>query len=241
MHNKLLLLLLFLLTPCIAVGKVYLVSVGVSDYPGSSMDLTLPDKDAQTITWLYSKNSGIKYCQLLNSDATVEKIILAMNKVYSLAGPEDIVVLFFSGHGYAGGFCAYDGNITYNKIRESMARSRCKNKMIFADACFSGDIRTNGSVSSSSISSAKKSNVMLFLSSRSNETSLENPSMKNGYFTYYLQKGLRGGADSDRNRVITAKELFNYVHRNVSADTYNEQHPVMWGKFSDNMPVMIWK
>lgn len=241
MHNKLLLLLLFLLTPCFAVGKVYLVSVGVSDYPGSSMDLTLPDKDAQTITWLYSKNSGIKYCQLLNSDATVEKIILAMNKVYSLAGPEDIVVLFFSGHGYAGGFCAYDGNITYNKIRESMARSRCKNKMIFADACFSGDIRTNGSVSSSSISSAKKSNVMLFLSSRSNETSLENPSMKNGYFTYYLQKGLRGGADSDRNRVITAKELFNYVHRNVSADTYNEQHPVMWGKFSDNMPVMIWK
>ena len=113
--------------------------------------------------------------------------------------------------------------------------------MIFADACFSGKIRTNSSSSQSELSDAKKANVMLFLSSRSDETSIERRDMDNGFFTTYLQKGLRGGADTNKDRIITAKELFNYVHTNVVKISNGKQHPVMWGKFSDNMPVMSWK
>ena len=230
-----------LLAPVFAQAKVYLVSVGIADYPGTTMDLTLPAKDAQTITWLYSKNSSMQYCQLLNEEATKAKIIAAMNKVFAMAGVNDIVVFFYSGHGYPGGFCAYDGNLDYKEVRNAMAKSKCKNKMIFADACYSGKIRTNGSASQSEVAAAKKANVMLFLSSRSDETSIERRDMKNGFFTTYLQKGLRGGADVNRNRIITAKELFDYVHRNVVKLSVGKQHPVMWGKFSDNMPVMSWK
>lgn len=233
--------LFVLLMPVSIEAKVYLVSVGITDYPGTSMDLTLPAKDAQIITWLYSKNSSLQYSQLLNENATKSKIVAAMNKVFSKAGTNDIVVFFYSGHGYPGGFCAYDGELGYDVIRKAMAKSKCKNKMIFADACFSGKIRTNGSISSSAaISAAKKSNVMLFLSSRSNETSIERRDMKNGFFTTYLQKGLRGGADVNKDRVITAKELYNYVHANVVNLSNGQQHPVMWGKFPDNMPVMSW-
>lgn len=242
MRRILLVAVIALLAPVFAQAKVYLVSVGIADYPGTSMDLTLPAKDAQTITWLYSKNTSMQYCQLLNEEATKAKIIAAMNKVFSMAGPNDIVVFFYSGHGYPGGFCAYDGDLDYKEVRAAMARSKCKNKMIFADACFSGKIRTNGtSASSSEVAAAKKANVMLFLSSRSDETSIERKDMANGFFTTYLQKGLRGGADANRDRVITAKELFNYVHANVVKLSGGEQHPVMWGKFSDNMPVMSWK
>lgn len=230
-----------LLMPVTVDAKVYLVSVGITDYPGNNMDLTLPAKDAQTITWLYSKNTDLQYCQLLDANATKSKIQAAMNQVYQRAGVNDIVVFFYSGHGYPGGFCAYDGNLSYKIIRKAMAKSKCKNKMIFADACFSGKIRTNGNSSQSQISAAKKANVMLFLSSRSNEMSIERRDMQNGFFTTYLQKGLRGGADVNKDRVITAKELFNFVHENVVRISQNQQHPVMWGKFSDNMPVMSWK
>ena len=242
MRRILLVAAIALLAPLFAQAKVYLVSVGIADYPGTSMDLTLPAKDAQTITWLYSKNTSMQYCQLLNEEATKAKIIAAMNKVFAMAGVNDIVVFFYSGHGYPGGFCAYDGNLDYKEVRDAMARSKCKNKMIFADACYSGRIRTNGSSASpSEVAAAKKANVMLFLSSRSDETSIERKDMKNGFFTTYLQKGLRGGADANRDRVITAKELFNYVHANVVRLSGGEQHPVMWGKFPDNMPVMSWK
>lgn len=230
-----------LLMPMAVNAKVYLVSVGITDYPGNNMDLTLPAKDAQTITWLYSKNTELQYCQLLDANATKAKIEAAMNQVYRRAGVNDIVVFFYSGHGYPGGFCAYDGNLNYKTIRKAMAKSKCKNKMIFADACFSGKIRTNGQSSQSQVSAAKKANVMLFLSSRSNEMSIERRDMQNGFFTTYLQKGLRGGADVNKDRVITAKELFNFVHENVVKISHNQQHPVMWGKFSDNMPVMSWK
>lgn len=232
-----------ILLPLLATAKIYLVSVGISDYPGTSMDLSLPAKDAQTITWLYSKNTAMQYCMLLDRNATKSRIIAAMNKVFSMAGADDIAVFFYSGHGYAGGFCAYDGNLSYADIRKAMSLSRSKNKMIFADACYSGNIRTDISSmnSQAEMSATKKANVMLFLSSRSDEFSIESTGMSNGLFTTFLQKGLRGGADANMDRIITAKELFNYVYRNVVKMSNGEQHPVMWGKFSDNMPVIKWK
>lgn len=238
-----LLILAFLLIICgQASAKIYLVSVGIANYPGTELDLTLPDNDAKTITWLYSKNSDVEYKQLLNSQATRSNIVNAITTLFDKASETDIVVLFFSGHGYPGGFLAYDDNLSYSQIRKAMAKSRSKNKMIFADACFSGKLRESGrhNSSSSAINSAKKANVMLFLSSRSNESSLEIPSMKNGFFTTYLQRGLRGNADANRDRTITAKELFDFVSTNVIKISKGKQHPVMWGKFSDDMPVMVW-
>lgn len=238
------LLMLFfvsVLMPVISDAKVYLVSVGISDYPGHEMDLRLPVKDAKTMTWLYTRNAELTYVQLLNENATTAKIIAAMDKVFSKAGSNDIVVMFYSGHGYSGGLYVYDGNLSYTQIRRSMAKSRCRNKMILADACFSGKLRTKSkSGSASSVESSDDANVMLFLSSRGDETSIERVGMKNGFFTNYLQKGLRGEADSDRNRTITAKELYDYVHSNVVELSNGKQHPVMWGKFDDDMPVMIW-
>lgn len=222
-----------------AEAKIYLVAVGVSDYPGTANDLTLPANDAQTIAWLYSKNTRVKYSLLLNSQATKARIKAAMKKVFSEAAANDIVVFFFSGHGYPGGFVAYDDMLDYSVVRDGMARSKCRNKMIFADACFSGKFRTGGN-SQSAVADAKKANVMLFLSSRSNETSLEKPGMKNGFFTTFLQRGLRGGADKNRDRTITAKELFDYVHTGVTKLSGNRQHPVMWGRFANTMPVMTW-
>lgn len=239
--NRLSRVVLFLLMLCTsASAKVYLVSAGIADYPGTSSDLTLCAKDAETIVQVYKKNTSLEYCLLLNEQATKERIVKAMKKVYKNATVNDIVVFFYSGHGYAGGFCAYDGNLSYGEVRKAMSGSKCRNKMIFADACYSGDMRTGGRSSQSTVSAAKKANVMLFLSSRSSETSAERSTMENGFFTTYLQKGLRGVADKNRDRLITARELFDYVHAGVIELSNGKQHPVMWGKFSDNMPVMKW-
>ena len=82
--------------------------------------------------------------------------------------------------------------------------------------------------------------VILFLSSRHNETSIERPGMKNGYFTACLVKCLKGAADDNRDRKITAKELFDSVRKGVIRLSNNEQHPVMWGNFSNDMVIMQW-
>jgi len=203
-------------------------------------NLRLTTKDAQTIVDLYSRNTSVDYSILLNDRATKSRILKAIKKVFNKASENDIVVFFFSGHGYPGGFCAYDGNLGYDEVRKAMSESMSKNKMMFVDACRSGGIRVDKTEAQSSINVAKKANVMLFLSSRNNENSIERRDMKNGFFTTYLQKGLRGNADSNRDRVITAKELFDFVHNGVSKVSGGKQHPVMWGNFNDNMIVMNW-
>ena len=224
-------------------ARVYLVSVGIADYsgfPSKINNLRLTTKDAETIVDLYSKNTSVDYSLLLNEKATKDRIVRAIKKVFNQASEDDLVVFFFSGHGYPGGFCAYDGNIGYDEIRKAMAKSKSKNKMMFVDACRSGGMRVDENSAQGAISAAKNANVMLFLSSRNNENSIERRDMQNGFFTTYLQKGLKGNADADRNRFITAKELFDFVHSGVSQISGGKQHPVMWGKFNDNMTVMKW-
>ncbi|MBO4307873.1 MAG: caspase family protein [Bacteroidales bacterium] len=236
-----LLLLLILLTPgASAFAKVYLVSVGISDYPGTANDLRLSAGDARAMTRLYQNKSGLVYRMLLNEEATVENIVSTMRRVFVSAGETDIVVFFFSGHGYPGGFRAYNGQLTYTQVRNAMSVSKSRYKMIFADACFAGDIRTGGRTSATTIAAAKRANVLLFLSSRGNEVSYERTSLGNSIFTAYMLKGLKGEADANHDNVITAKELFIYVNGNVSRATSGKQHPVMWGKFEDTMPIMTW-
>ena len=221
-----------------ANAKIYLVAVGVSDYPGNNKDLRLPANDAATVRYVYSKNSNAESVLLTNSDATKSAVLSKLRSTFAKATENDIIVFFFSGHGTKGAFCAYDAQIPYSEVRQAMASSRAKNKMIFADACFSGKMRQGRK--NTAEQSFNNYNIMLFLSSRGNETSIERRDMKNGFFTFCLQKGLRGGADVNKDRAITAKELFNYVSRHVKLLSSDKQHPVMWGKFSDNMIVMKW-
>lgn len=218
--------------------KIYLVSVGIADYPGTINDLRLPAADAETIMSIYKANSKASTMLLTNSEATRENIIDAMKELYGAASRKDIVVLFFSGHGYEhGGFVAYDEELTYDDIREAFSESRSKHKMIFADACFSGKFRaSNQSVRKKPFGD----DVMLFLSSRNDEVSFERPMMKNGFYTTCLERCLRGGADTNKDRVITAKELYRGVSKGVISLSEGKQHPVMWGSFDDEMPVMIW-
>ena len=221
-----------------ANAKTYLVAVGVSDYPGTDKDLRLPANDAATVQYIFSKNSNAESVLLTNSNATKSAILSKFRSTFAKASENDIIVFFFSGHGSKGAFCAYDAQIPYSEIRQAMASSKAKNKMIFADACFSGKMRQGRK--NTAEQSFNNYNIMLFLSSRGNETSIERRDMKNGFFTSCLQKGLRGGADANKDRTITARELFNYVSTNVKTLSSDKQHPVMWGKFSDNMTVMKW-
>lgn len=231
------LILLFSLSFRLEAQKVYLVAVGVSDYPGSVNDLKLPAQDAKAIYRLYKTNTNSTAVLLINSAANKGRILREMRNLFNKARSGDIVVLFLSCHGYKGGFYVYDDYLRYDEIRSVFSECVSKNKIIFADACFSGDIREEGSAGTNH----SKDNIMLFLSSRSNEYSIESPNMKNGFFTACLIRALKGGADFDRNKVITAKELFKAVSSSVKNLSSNMQHPVMWGNFSDNMPVMIWK
>ncbi len=225
-----------------AQKKIYIVSAGIADYPGDNMDLSLCANDAATFKWVFKKNKKANVVLLTNSQATKSAILSALRSQFAKASQKDAIIFFFSGHGSPGNLVCYDGQLDYQSIKNIMAESKASYKMIFADACFSGKMRREqrNQHNTSVPASLRNTEVMFFLSSRSDETSIERRDMKNGFFTAYLQRGLRGGADTNKDRVVTARELFIFVSNGVRKISEDRQHPVMWGKFDNNMPVISW-
>lgn len=216
-------------------GRVYLVSVGISDYPGSENDLRVSGEDAKTISkiFLATKNASVQ--TLTNENATQGGILSSMHTLFTEAGNDDTLLLYFSGHGTEGALVCYDVFLSYGHISKMLNGYQAKQKIIIVDACYAGKMRTSKQHSSD----YNDTNVMFFLSSRTNEESKESP-FKNSLFTIFLERGLRGGADLDRNRIITARELYDFVHNGVVEASNGKQHPVMWGKFNNNMTVIKW-
>lgn len=216
-------------------AKTYLVCVGIADYPGTKNDLRISDNDAKTIAkvFLATKDASVKV--LTNEDATQSALLSTMHTLFEDAQSDDAVVLYFSGHGTPGALVCHDGPLTYQHIFKMLKGCKANKKMIIADACFSGKMRTTRQQSNN----YNSQNVMLLLSSRTNETSQETK-FKNSLFTIFLERGLRGGADKNRDRQITAREIFDFVHDGVTEASGNKQHPVMWGKFDNNMTIIKW-
>lgn len=216
-------------------AKTYLVSVGIADYPSTEHDLRISDNDAKTIAKVFSVAKQATVSILINEQATQSALLSTMHTSFMNANSEDIVILYFSGHGTPGALVCHDGLLTYQHIFKMLKGCKASRKVIIADACYSGKMRTNNQQTSS----YNSQNVMLFLSSRTNEVSRESR-YKNSLFTIFLERGLRGGADTNRDRYITARELYDFVHRGVIEASGNKQHPVMWGKFDNNMTVINW-
>ena len=216
-------------------AKTYLVCVGIADYPGAEHDLRISDNDAKTIAKVFSVAKQATVSILINEQATQSALLSTMHTSFMNANSEDIVILYFSGHGTPGALVCHDGLLTYQHIFKMLKGCKASRKVIIADACYSGKMRTNNQQTSS----YNSQNVMLFLSSRTNEVSRESR-YKNSLFTIFLERGLRGGADTNRDRYITARELYDFVHKGVIEASGNKQHPVMWGKFDNNMTVINW-
>ena len=230
---------IFLLAITILPARTYIVSVGIADYPGRQNDLRVSAYDAKIIAGIFNKNGKTTVDCFVNSDVTIQKVCSAMQQTFAKATSSDAIILYFSVHGIPGGLVCYDGFLYYSSILNIMKQSKARQKMIFVDACYAGKMRSTNRRNTN----YSNENVMFFLSSRSSEKSLEPPrqtGFNNSLFTVFLERGLRGGADVNRDKVITAKKIFDFVHQGVINASGGRQHPVMWGKFDGNMAVIKW-
>lgn len=226
-----------------SLADTFVVSVGIANYANPKVsNLSSTEKDAIAMADFFKKGTD-NVVTITGKYATKRQILKALKHQFSKAKSVDKIIFFFSGHGYPGGFCPYDmlkveDGLTYREILEVMKSSRAKSKFIFADACFSGSMRKNGNRQNRESLTENTRNILFFLSSRDGEVSIESPFTRNGYFTKFLLKGLRGAADNNRDRKITASELYRFVSEGVKNQSQDRQHPVMWGKFRDDMTIV---
>ena len=197
--------------------------------------MRVSDNDAKTIAKIFKATKDASINVLVNNQATQSTLLNAIRTLFSDAQSNDAVILYFSGHGTPGALVCYDGLLAYQNVFKVLKGCKANRKIVIADACFAGKMRTSKQQSAS----YNSQNVMFFLSSRTNEKSMETP-YQNSMFTIFLERGLRGGADINKDKRITARELYDFVHQGVIEASGGRQHPVMWGKFDNNMTIINW-
>jgi hypothetical protein len=216
--------------------------------------LNYTDDDAYKIYAFYKSPEGgslpdAQIRLLIDEEATQENVIKALNEVFSKAEKDDVVVFYFSGHGAKNAFVAqnfhyhansshYSGLLFHEEIGQIFKKSPAKHKYIIADACHSGTMTEQAGNYYDKFDETKQGFAML-LSSMSEEYSEENSGIRQGIFSYYLIKGLKGEADVNRDQVVSVTELYDYVHENVVKNTNGRQNPVLFGKYDEKLPIAV--
>lgn len=206
---------------------------------------------------------------LSNEQATRANILKEMKNKFSKAFDDDMVILYIAGHGMpeATGnevyFLCHDAQknnlegtaIAQSDIQKMFNSTRAKKKIWLADACHSGGMGLGEGLRGaedeqayqvnkllSAIAVSNKGTALLTASSAS-ETSREASKWGGGHgvFTYFLEKGLQGEADQNKDGVINIRELYEYTYRNTALETNGNQHPELKGSFDNRLPMSVIK
>ena len=252
-------------------SRLWAVVVGISHYDNvpPQAQLRFADRDAQAFAAFLRSPAGGGFPSdhvqiLLNEKASLSALRTALGTwLARSAEPEDVVYIFFAGHGVTEG--EHDG---YLLARDSdpqnlyatalpiteldkivTQRVRAKHIVLIADACHAGNIgwasrgvseqvmvgRYLGEIGQSG------QGVLRLLASRSDERSYEDPQWGGGHgaFTYFLLEGLKGQADMDHDGVVRAAELMDYLASVVPQQTKALQHPQAAGHMDPAMALAV--
>ena len=232
--------------------KSFAVIVGISEYFHSGQDgfndLAFADDDARAFNEALLKlgwsKSRIK--TLVNEKATRNNILIALESWLTKAGKDDLIVLYWSGHGFPDPedpekvyFACYDTNIRIpptgyrmDRINSIIKERDAKNVIILADTCHAGKLITRGAKGISVIPNIEKmrreqtipKGWIYMVGAESDRKAIEHTSWSNGAFTHCLLKGLLGGADGFesvglKDGIVTMGELRAYMNSAMPDET----------------------
>jgi uncharacterized caspase-like protein len=242
---------------------LYVLSVGVSQYVEDSLKLDYPDEDAVTIAQILKDQEGRLFKRvyikvLINEDATRGNIIKSFDFL-NRASPEDMVIIFISGHGYQSkttkSYYFLPNNANFENIKEEgllwstfeegvkELKKNVVNKIILmVDTCHAGAMKMDELIKGGeSVDLADLFNnmegVFILGASKPGEKSFEKKECGHGAFTCALIDAFNKG-DSDRDGILKAYEIANYVSNEVPKMTAGRQHPYQKG-VSTNLPIAL--
>jgi caspase domain-containing protein len=219
-------------------GKFALI-IGNTEYidPGLAQ-LTAPGKDTEDLARVLKAEEICEFDQvdiLLNQlSSTVIEVIDAF---FDQKKPDDLLVLYFSGHGVRdelGSLYLAVTNTIRSRlrstavksdyIREAMDQSRSKRQVVILDCCNSGAFPqgTKAEVGGTMgmVSALQGYGRFVLTASDATQFAWEGDKAfgetQNSLFTHFLVKGLEGEADSDSDGNITVDELYDYAFEQIS-------------------------
>ncbi len=211
-----------------SIGQTnFLLLIGVDDYQGWP-PLRNAVKDAQDVRnalWDRYRFEKEHTFELYNDEVVNAKIINVLQKIKSQIGPNDNLVIYYSGHGFynaefeAGYWIPYDARkgeeadyFPNETLLKYLKYIDTKHTFLVADACFSGSLFIGSYRGYIDDVESKKSRWGL---SSGNLEFVEDGSGENSPFATYLLKYLR---DNEKTR-FPLSELTQYVKVKVADKT----------------------
>ena len=204
---------------------------------------------------------------LLDGDATLERIRAALTSVAGASGPDDTVVIFFSGHGANLGDPADPESallpvecdprtlgttsLSEPEFSAALQRFTAQRLLVLIDACHSagaGSFKAAQATQPPALGYSEKSlgrlaqgtGRVLIASSRASEESLVFSNARNSVFTSHLLDALRGQAWTRGDGFIRVFQIFNHVSEKVQRQVSGQQHPVFKASdLEDDFPVAL--
>jgi hypothetical protein len=243
-------------------GRRYAVVVGVSSYEDQRIpSLLYADRDAVAFhDFLLSERAGLGGFQeedvvlLLNEEATYRDIRTALFTFLMRATEDDVVILYFAGHGSPDPFrpeehylLSYDSEsdnlagtaFPMEDVGEAVRRLRSRDVIVITDACHSAAVGGQVGRRAGSLNAINRSFLTQLQSSTGGYVTITASEVSqfsheddrwgggHGIFTYYLLDALNGAADEDGDRIVTLGEMFEYVRDRVQRETLNAQVPTV--------------
>lgn len=200
--------------------QVYAISVGIADYGGNSSNLTNTDTDASK---LYRKLEELGVLReesvlLTNQDASIDAFRQAFRRLAAQAGPDDIFLFFYSGHGNqiedpndAGELDGRDETLVFadgeeltdDELAAMFREVHAGTAMLVLDSCFSGGFERDV---------ITRPGMMGLFSSEEDLTSLVASEFSaGGYLARFFADAVGGQADENGDHNVTAGELVSYI------------------------------
>ncbi len=203
----------------------YGVFVGIDKYPDAPLQFCAGD--AQNMAAAFEQ-AGIvpsnRRHVVTDAQATRDNVLNALRQVGQAAGPNDMIMFFFSGHGGQSPedqrsqeadlkeefIMCVDRPIFDDELAQLIDGFRAGLTLVYLDSCFSGgfakDIIT------------KPGRMGIFSSDEDLTSNVAGKFQAGGYLSYFMLKGIAGRADQNADKVITAAELSYYLE-----DSFNQE------------------
>lgn len=239
--------------------NMYIIGIGISDYKGEKLKLKYASKDAVDFTSAITSSAK----KLLNSDGRQHVFSYSLNtetgsgrwpakqsiqnlvdSIAMLARSDDIVLIFFAGHGilqlgqknfYL--LTAEASNpdlsgvekevcISTDELKEWLRKIKANKQLLILDACNSGQVvhQLQGLIDKRDIpadqqraleSLKDKTGTFILAASASGQSAYETSLYGQGLLTYSLLSGIKFGNGLKDNKFIDVTRWFNYACDNV--------------------------
>ena len=205
-------------------GKVYAVMVGISNYAGTASNLAYTADDARKMAETLRRQGVLapESVVLTDAQATPSAVRAAFARVAAAAGPNDMFLFFYSGHGTqvaarAPGepdnrdeaIALIGGLLLDDEMAQMFRTVRAGVSILALDSCFSGGFARDV---------VSQPGVMGLFSSEEDLTSaVASKFQAGGYLSHFLRTGLGGEADQNGNRVVTAGEISSYLRQQFAS------------------------